>query len=202
MRANNPERLQASESLAARALTLQIPSEDGEYYATLKIEDALGRTDESTAVFRVAASKPEIIDLQSEHPRWFDSAVLYGAAPYEFEPQSFRGIENRLDEIAALGATAIWLSPVTAAAPDDFGYAVADQFAIRPNFGGEAGLRSLVTKAHSLGLRVLVDFVPNHLSESHRYYLDAERAGTQSPTTIGSIAMRAARLHSTSTGRI
>ncbi|HVF15669.1 MAG TPA: alpha-amylase family glycosyl hydrolase, partial [Steroidobacteraceae bacterium] len=66
--------------------------------------------------------------------------MLYGAAPYQFEPQGFGGIRERLDEIAALGASAVWLSPVTAAAEDDFGYAVLDQFSIRADFGGEAGL--------------------------------------------------------------
>jgi cyclomaltodextrinase / maltogenic alpha-amylase / neopullulanase len=106
---------------------------------------------------------------------------LYGAAPYQFEPQGFAGIKERLDEIAALGASAVWLSPVTAAAEDDFGYAVLDQFSIRADFGGEAGLRSLISHAHSLGLRVLVDFVPNHLSQSHRYYKDAEQSGPRSP---------------------
>ena len=186
MRDSNPENVEIVElsqdpQLAGRHIALSAPKIDGEYYVTLRVEDALGRVDESTAVFRVQAGAPELVDLQTEHPRWFDSAVLYGAAPYMFSPPSFAGIEDRLDEISALGATAIWLSPVTAAAPDDFGYAVADQFAIRADFGGEAGLRSLIAKAHALGLRVLVDFVPNHLSQSHRYYIDAERSETRSP---------------------
>ena len=188
-RANNPEALRsmANEPLGeafiaqGEELRLATPTRDGEYYVHLRVEDALGRSDESATVFRVANGAARLVDLESEHPRWFDNAVLYGAAPYQFEPQSFIGIKNRLDDIAALGATAVWLSPVTAAAEDDFGYAVLDQFSIRADFGAEAGLRALIEHAHSLGLRVLVDFVPNHFSQSHSYYKDAEQHGSRSP---------------------
>jgi cyclomaltodextrinase / maltogenic alpha-amylase / neopullulanase len=160
---------------------LATPTSDGEYYVSLRVTDAIGRVDESAAVFRVVGGKPNTVDLRSEHPAWVDSAVLYGAAPYMFEPQNLRGIEERLDEIAALGATAIWLSPVTAAAPDDFGYAVVDQFSIREGFGGTSALRSLIEAAHRQGLRVLVDFVPNHFSQFHTYFADAEQNGQRSP---------------------
>jgi cyclomaltodextrinase len=173
--------LSAGGTVVDKQLQLAAPTRDGEYYVNLRVTDAIGRVDESTAVFRVEGGKPHSIDLDSEHPAWVDSAVLYGVAPYMFEPQNFRGIEERLDEIAALGATAIWISPVTAAAPDDFGYAVTDQFSIREDFGGQRGLHSLVEAAHRQGLRILVDFVPNHFSQYHPYFSAAERDGKRSP---------------------
>lgn len=181
LRSSDGKALASTVSIEAQDLQLAIPERDGDYLVTLRATDALGRADESTTVFRVRGKRAETIDLTNEHPGWVDSAVLYGAAPYMFEPQGLRGIERRLDEIAALGATAVWISPVTKAAPDDFGYAVVDQFAIREDFGGAAALRAVVDTAHRLGLRVLVDFVPNHFSQFHAYYADAEQKGRRSP---------------------
>jgi cyclomaltodextrinase / maltogenic alpha-amylase / neopullulanase len=162
-------------------LTLRTPPRDGEYYVSLRVADALGRIDNSTAVFRVVGGRAQEVNLETEHPEWVDTAVLYGAAAYEFDPQNFAGIRERLDEIAALGATVVWLAPVTASAPGDFGYAVTDHFALREQFGADQEFRSLLDTAHRLGLRVIVDFVVNHFSEQHAYYLDALRNGTHSP---------------------
>jgi glycosidase len=187
-RAGNPAPLRTVDDkplgdapLTTKRLQLNSPTVDGEYYLTLRVTDALGRHDESTGVFRVRSQRAEAVTLASENPAWVDSAVLYGAAPYMFEPQGLRGIEQRLSDIAKLGATAVWISPVTAAAPDDFGYSVVDQFSIRQDFGGAAALRSLVDAAHRLGMRVLVDFVPNHFSQSHAYFRDAQEKGPRSP---------------------
>lgn len=181
LRTTDGQALTSDEPLAVDQLQLAMPKRSGEYYVSLQVTDALRRSDVSTATFRVQAHDARTLASEPAHPLWVDSAVLYGAAPYMFEPQGLRGIEQRLDEIAALGATALWISPVTASAPDDFGYSVVDQFSIRQDFGGAAALRSLVETAHRLGLRVLVDFVPNHFSQFHAYYVDAEKNGKRSP---------------------
>ncbi|HET9445406.1 MAG TPA: alpha-amylase family glycosyl hydrolase [Steroidobacteraceae bacterium] len=173
--------LQTQESIAGERLELALPERDGEYYVTLDIADADGRVDRSTAVFRVREGAAEEVDLRSEHPAWLDGAVVYGAAPYFFQPATFRGVAARVDAIAALGATVLWLSPVTAAAPGDFGYAVADQFQLREQFGGEQEFRALVAAAHRAGLRVLVDFVPNHLSVDSAYFGHMTSNGARSP---------------------
>jgi cyclomaltodextrinase / maltogenic alpha-amylase / neopullulanase len=188
-RASNPAPLQLAagatldptKATLGERIEVVPPQRDGEYYVDLRVTDALGRTDRAAAVFRVAAGRPQIVDVATEHPHWVDTAVLYGAAAYNFEPQNFRGIQERLDEIAALGATVVWLSPVTQAAPDDFGYAVTDQFAFRAQFGTGEQFRTLVDTAHRLGLRVIVDFVPNHFSDQHRYYRDVLARGVRSP---------------------
>lgn len=162
-------------------IRIAAPATDGEYYVRLKITDALGRSDESAAVFRVSGGRVQEIDVGEEHPAWVDRAIVYGAAPFFFRPGDFNGVRERLDEIAALGATVIWLSPITLPAPGDFGYAVADHFRIRPSFGDEMSFRALVREAHALGLRVLIDFVPNHFSTAHRYYEHVERDREESP---------------------
>jgi glycosidase len=169
------------ETAAGEEIHIATPNHDGEYYVELRATDALGRSDAGATAFRVMNGQPQLIDVRTEHPAWLDRAVLYGAAPYEFAPQSFAGVQARLDEIAALGATAVWLSPITAAAPDDFGYAVTDQFAFRRQFGTDQEFRSLIATAHGLGLRVVLDFVPNHFSQFHRYFADAEAAQSRSP---------------------
>lgn len=166
---------------AGEAIDLRAPRVDGDYFVVLRVTDALGRTDESTAMFRVEGGKPRFVDLEDEHPRWVDTAVLYGIAPYFFGDPAFERITDRLDEIAALGASAVWLSPVTPAPRDDFGYAVLDHFRLGDKFGDEQAFRALVARAHSLGLRVLLDFVPNHVSDRHPLFRAAEQQGTRSP---------------------
>lgn len=168
-------------SISAKHIELEVPEQDGEYYIRLRAFDALGRNDDSIGVFRVVDGKAQAVDLDSEHPNWVDRAIVYGATPYVFAPQSFEGIQARLDEIAALGANVLWLSPITAAAEDDFGYAVTDHFALRNRFGTAEEFRRLVRSAHERGMRVIVDFVPNHLSDQHAYHLDAAAHEQRSP---------------------
>jgi cyclomaltodextrinase / maltogenic alpha-amylase / neopullulanase len=132
-------------------------------------------------MFRVEDARATAVDSGREHPLWVDSAVLYGVAPFFFGEPGFARVGERLDEIAALGATAVWLSPVTASPEDDFGYAVLDHFRLRETFGDERAFRALIDRAHALGLKVLMDFVPNHASDRHRYFVDAVRHGPRSP---------------------
>jgi glycosidase len=157
------------------------PAVDGEYRVTLRVTDALGRSDESTALFRVSGGVASEVDVDRTPADWIDNAVLYGAAPTLLTPVGFTGVARRLDAIASLGASVLWLTPVTAAPPGDFGYAVTNHFKARDSFGSEAQLRSLIDDAHAHGLKVLLDFVTNHLSDEHPYYKDAERRGARSP---------------------
>ena len=187
-RAGNPAPLHTADGAsldtapaAGRRLALRPPEADGEYYVTLRVTDALGRTDEAVTTFRVRHGKAGSIDLPREHPSWVDDAVVYGVVPFFFGPRGFADVTSRLDAIAGLGATVLWLSPIAQSIPGDFGYAVTDHFALRETFGSEAAFRALIDAAHARGLRVILDFVPNHASEKHPYYVDAARNGTASP---------------------
>ncbi len=166
---------------SGKQIEFQAPTVDGEYRFTLHVTDALGRSDESTTAFRVSHSIASEVDPQSTPADWIDNAVVYGAAPTLVTPVGFSGVTQRLDAIAALGASVLWLTPVTSAPPGDFGYAVTNHFQVRDAFGSEAQLRSLIESAHAHGLRVLLDFVTNHLSALHPYYQDAVRRGVASP---------------------
>ena len=172
-----------SEAVLGPLLRLRPPETDGDYRVSLTVTDALGRKDKSIVMFRVAGSHPVAIDELHSHPDWRGCTVLYGVAPALFGSggAGLAAITRRLGQIFRLGVTAVWLSPVTNAPPGDFGYAVTDPFRLRPDLGSDADLRALITQAHLHGLRVLLDFVTNHLSKESRYFSDAARFGPRSP---------------------
>lgn len=167
--------------VAGDTLTLATPGEDGDYHVRLTVTDAAGRTDTSVATFRVSWGEPLLVDLTDEHPAWVDGAVVYGVVPFFFGESGFSDVTARLDALEELGVTVLWLSPITACPGDDFGYAVTDYFALRDTFGGPEEFRALVDGAHARGMRVIMDFVPNHTSDEHPYYRAQERDGARSP---------------------
>jgi cyclomaltodextrinase / maltogenic alpha-amylase / neopullulanase len=184
----NAEPLAMSDGAVLRATTiarddlfLRMPGIDGEYRVTLRVTDALGRTDESTAVFLVDHGTARAAELAEERPAWLGSAVVYGVVPFFFGSRGFDDVTARLDAIKDLGASVLWLSPITGTEEGDFGYAVTDHFALRDAFGTEQDLRELISAADARGLRVIMDFVPNHTSAQHPYYLSAEQRGRASP---------------------
>jgi alpha-glucosidase len=117
---------------------------------------------------------------------WWRSAVVYQVYPRSFADANgdgvgdLRGITERLHQVRELGADAIWLSPVYRSPMADFGYDIADHTDIDPEFGSLADADALIARAHELGLRVLLDFVPNHTSDRHAWF-DESRASTDSP---------------------
>jgi cyclomaltodextrinase / maltogenic alpha-amylase / neopullulanase len=159
-----------------RRLVLEAPAEDGEYYVTLTVTDEEGRRDTSTTYFVVEDGRPRAVNLGREHPAWIDDAIVY-AAIHQLWGGEARSVEERLPYLEELGVDAIWLwPPVTRRAPGEE-YAIADYFSIDPEWGTPAEMKSLVRRAHELGLRVMLDFVPNHSSIEHRYYRTAEAEG-------------------------
>ena len=162
-------------------IAVTMPSKDGEYYVNVRAIDALDRRDEAAGAFRIKDGRASRVDVDVHRPAWVDAAIVYGIAPSLYRPPAFRSITARLDEIARLGATVLWLAPVTEAPDDDFGYALSDPFRVRSKYGSEADLRALIAAAHARGMRVIVDFVANHFSDQHPYYIDAQRHGNRSP---------------------
>ncbi len=108
---------------------------------------------------------------------------------YQIYPRSFadsntdgigdlRGIIDRIDYLEWLGIDAIWLSPITVSPNADWGYDVADFYAVQPDLGTFTDFDELVADAHQRGIRVLLDFVPNHTSDQHPWFIDARSSKT------------------------
>ncbi len=91
------------------------------------------------------------------------------------------GIRARLDHLAWLGVDALWLSPIFPSPMADFGYDVSDYCDVDPLFGSLADFDALLADAHARGIRVLLDFVPNHTSDQHPWFQEsrASRASTK-----------------------
>ncbi|UUL82092.1 alpha-amylase family glycosyl hydrolase [Sphingomonas qomolangmaensis] len=117
---------------------------------------------------------------------WWQSAVLYQVYPRSFQDSNgdgigdLAGITARLDDLVALGIDALWISPVFPSPMADFGYDVADYCDIDPRFGTLAEMDRLVAEAHARGLKVLLDYVPNHSSDQHPWFT-ASRSSRDDP---------------------
>ena len=111
--------------------------------------------------------------------QWWRSGVIYQIYPRSFADSNgdglgdLKGITSRLDSLAALGIDAIWLSPFYSSPQKDAGYDVSNYVDVDPIFGTLADFDELLEKAHSLGLRVMIDLVPNHSSDQHQWFQKA-----------------------------
>jgi alpha-glucosidase len=118
---------------------------------------------------------------------WWRSAVIYQIYPRSFADSNgdgygdLPGITSRLSSLAALGVDAIWLSPFYKSPQRDAGYDVSDYCSVDPLFGDMADFDALLAKAHELGLRVLIDLVPNHTSDQHDWFKAALTSEPGSP---------------------
>lgn len=166
--------------IAAGRWSVEIPADDGEYYVQLTVEDEQGRSDEAVVYFVVEGGEARLPDSVHARAAWIADAVVYGVVPRFYDPPNLNGVMARLDDMTDLGVTALWFSPLTKTLPGDFGYAVTNYFEIRSDYGGKDDFKRLIEAAHARGLRVLMDFVPNHTSVEHPYFQDAEAHGEAS----------------------
>ena len=117
--------------------------------------------------------------LPSESKEWWRAAVIYQVYPRSFSDSNgdgigdLPGITARLESLASLGIDAVWLSPFMRSPQKDAGYDVSDYKDVDPLFGTLADFDAMVARAHALGLRILVDLVPNHTSDQHQWFKDA-----------------------------
>ena len=118
---------------------------------------------------------------------WWRHAVIYQVYPRSFADSDgdgvgdLPGITSRLPYLAGLGVDAIWISPFYVSPMADAGYDVADYRDVDPLFGSLADADALLARAHELGIRVIVDLVPNHTSDEHAWFREALAAGPGSP---------------------
>jgi alpha-glucosidase len=124
----------------------------------------------------------------NHNAEWWRSAVIYQVYPRSFADSNgdgigdLPGITSRLDSLASLGIDAVWLSPFMRSPQKDAGYDVSDYCDVDPLFGTLADFDAMVSRAHELGLRVLIDLVPNHTSDQHKWFQAALTAEPGSAT--------------------
>lgn len=110
---------------------------------------------------------------------WWKSGVLYQIYPRSFQDSNgdgvgdLRGIIGRLPYLRELGVDAVWLSPIFPSPMEDFGYDISDYTGVDPLFGTIADFDALVVAAHGLGLKVILDLVPNHTSDQHPWFIES-----------------------------
>lgn len=115
---------------------------------------------------------------------WWKGAVIYQIYPRSYQDSNndgigdIPGITSRLEHIAQLGADAIWLSPIFTSPMKDMGYDVSDYCDIDPTFGTLADFDAMVEKAHSLGLKVMIDQVISHSSDQHPLFQQSRQDKT------------------------
>lgn len=132
----------------------------------------------------------QILDVRHDATygsEWWRSAVIYQIYPRSFADSNgdgmgdLPGITSRLESLASLGIDAIWLSPFMRSPQKDAGYDVSDYKDVDPLFGTLADFDAMTARAHQLGIRVLVDLVPNHTSDQHPWFQAALNAAPGSP---------------------
>ncbi|MFI9815483.1 glycoside hydrolase family 13 protein [Saccharothrix variisporea] len=118
---------------------------------------------------------------------WWREAVIYQVYVRSFADSNgdgvgdLPGIRSRLPYLADLGVDAVWITPFYSSPQADGGYDVADYRAVDPLFGDLEDARRLIEDAHDLGIRIIVDLVPNHTSDQHEWFQQALQAAPGSP---------------------
>ncbi|MYW70465.1 DUF3459 domain-containing protein [Streptomyces sp. SID8379] len=130
---------------------------------------------------------PVFATTTREAADWWRDAVIYQVYPRSFADSDadgtgdLEGIRRRLPYLKELGVDAVWLSPFYASPQADGGYDVADYRAVDPMYGTLLDADAVIRDAHALGLRIIVDLVPNHSSDQHEWFKRAVADGPGSP---------------------
>ena len=128
-----------------------------------------------------------INDKLGQDPLWYKDAIIYQLHIKSFFDSNgdgigdFQGLTQKLDYIAALGVTAIWVLPFFPSPRRDDGYDIADYTNVSPDYGTMDDFRAFVAGAHERGMRVIIELVINHTSDQHPWFQRARLAAPGSP---------------------
>ncbi|XP_041776082.1 maltase 2-like [Anopheles merus] len=120
-------------------------------------------------------------EAQPADKEWWETALFYQIYPRSFYDTNddgvgdVRGVTAKLQYLKDTGIDATWLSPIFSSPQEDFGYDVSDFKQVDPLFGTNADLEQLFAEANKLGLKIVLDFVPNHTSNKHQWFIDSEK---------------------------
>ncbi len=115
---------------------------------------------------------------------WWQTGVIYQVYPRSFQDTNgdgvgdLKGVISRLDYLQWLGITAVWLSPIYPSPMKDFGYDISDYEGIHPIFGNIEDFDELLAEVHKRGMKLILDFVPNHTSDQHPWFIESRSSKT------------------------
>ncbi len=166
---NNPHNFNLG---SGAVLEIPQPKQNGTYYFYLVARDKYGNTSQETIALFVENGVAKIENF-SRTPDWSRDAIVYEIYPRKFHPAgNLRGIIEKLPYLKSLGINCIWLMPIWES-PTEHGYGPTDFFSVKSEYGTMNDFRELLAKAHASGIRVILDFIANHTSDQHPYFLSA-----------------------------
>jgi len=132
----------------------------------------------------VCTAQDKTKPVDAEGHQWWQHAVFYEIYPRSFADSNndgvgdLKGIASKLDYLKDLGVDAIWISPCFPSPQVDFGYDVSDYEDIDPMYGTLADFDTLASEAKKRGIHIILDFVVNHSSDQHKWFLDSKSSRT------------------------
>ncbi|MBW3589467.1 MAG: maltose alpha-D-glucosyltransferase [Actinobacteria bacterium] len=131
---------------------------------------------------KVADAPKEVIAKGNNEERWYQTAVFYELLLRGYYDGNgdgtgdFKGLTERLDYLKWLGVDCVWLLPFYQSPLRDGGYDISDYFSVLPEFGDLGDVVNFMDEAHRLGMKVIADFVMNHTSDQHPWFLESRQS--------------------------
>jgi alpha-glucosidase len=148
------------------------------------IEKEVGDKSRTTQFLHVSAATGKVTSIDAEGHQWWQHAVFYEIYPRSFADHNndgigdLNGISSRLDYLRWLGVDAIWLTPMFPSPQVDFGYDISDFENIDPTYGSLRDLDRLISEARRRNIRIILDFVMNHTSDRHPWFIESASSRT------------------------
>ena len=174
----NPEPLGIQESRAE--FSIDVPEKRGRYYLRLIARDPQANEGMARTYFEVHADGSVTTASRESNPSWVRDAVIYQIfLPAFGRDGTFRSARERLSRVKDLGANVIWLTPIYENGElinqTNAGYNITNFYKVHPQLGTIGDFRDFVAEAHRLGMRVILDITPNHVSENHPWVQDIKK---------------------------
>jgi len=166
---NNPQRFKIA---PADKITIPAAKQSGTYYYYLVVTDQSGNSSQKTIVVNKERDKLNIRDF-GHSPDWAKDAIVYEVNIRRFTKEgNLKGLITKIPYLKALGINCIWLMPIWDG-PTAHGYGPSDFFSIEQDYGTLKDFKKLVERAHKAEIRIILDFIANHTSDQHPYFLSA-----------------------------